>query len=64
LNLAGALKMAIAHGPAKRILTLMCDGGERSYSKLYNPEFLAEKELDPTNVDIEALIQKYRDSKN
>ncbi|MBT6610957.1 MAG: hypothetical protein HOB38_02520, partial [Deltaproteobacteria bacterium] len=49
---------------AKRILTLMCDGGERSYSKLYNPEFLAEKELDPTNVDIEALIQKYRDSKN
>ena len=64
LNLAGALKMAIAHGPAKRILTLMCDGGERSYSKLYNLEFLAEKELDPTNVDIEALIQKYRDSKN
>lgn len=61
LNLAGALKTAVTHGPGKRILTLMCDGGERSYSKLYNPEFLAQKELDPSNVDIEALIQKYRD---
>jgi cysteine synthase A len=64
LNLAGALKIAVSNGPAKRILTIMCDGGERSYSKLYNPEFLAEKELDPTNLDINALLKKYRDSNN
>ena len=64
LNLAGALKIAVSNGPATRILTLMCDGGERSYSKLYNPEFLAEKELDPTNLDIDAVLKKYRDSNN
>ncbi len=59
LNLAGALKTAVSKGPGKRILTFLCDGGERSYSKLYNPEFLAEKDLDPENLDIEALLRKY-----
>ena len=60
LNLAGALKTAVINGPGKRILTLICDGGDRSYSKLYNPEFLKEKELDPENTDIEALIKAYQ----
>lgn len=60
LNIAGALRTAVRHGPGKRILTLICDGGERSYSKLYNPDFLKEKELDPTNIDIDALIRTYR----
>jgi len=62
LNLAGALKLAAKYGPGKRILTFLCDGGERSFSKLYNPDFLAQKELDPTNVDIEALIHRYKNS--
>jgi len=62
LNIAGALKVAVKNGPGKRILTMMCDGGERSYSKLYNSEFLKEKDLDPHNTDVEALIGKYQQS--
>jgi len=60
LNIAGALKVAVKYGPGKRILTMLCDGGERAYSKLYNPEFLKEKNLDPANIDVEALIHKYQ----
>lgn len=60
LNLAGALKLAVENGPGKRILTILCDGGERSYSKLYNPDFLKEKDLDISNSDIEGLITKYK----
>jgi cysteine synthase len=62
LNIAGALRTAVKFGPGKRILTMLCDGGDRSYSKLYNPEFLKEKELDPTLIDIETLMNKYQQS--
>lgn len=60
LNLAGALRVAAQAGPGKKILTILCDSGERSYSKLYNPEFLATKDLDPSDLDVEKLIQKYK----
>lgn len=45
LNVAGALLTALEKGPGQRILTFLCDLGERSYSKLYNPDFLKEKGL-------------------
>lgn len=47
LNLAGAFNTALKYGPGQRIITFMCDGGERALSKMYNPEFLKEKNLDP-----------------
>jgi cysteine synthase len=47
LNLAGAVKTALDYGPGLRIVTFLCDLGERSYSKLYNAEFLKEKGLHP-----------------
>jgi len=62
LNVAGALRIAVQAGPGKRILTFNCDLGERSYSKLYTPEFLQTKNLDITRADIRPLIEKY--SKN
>jgi len=62
LNLAGALQTAIRHGPGKRILTIVCDSGERAYSKLYNRDFLKARDLDPDNMDLEALIRKYREA--
>lgn len=46
LNLAGAFNTALKSGPGQRIITFLCDGGERAISKMYNPEFLAEKKLD------------------
>ena len=60
LNLAGALKVAVENGPGKRILTLMCDSGERSHSKLYNSDFLEDKGLDIEDNDIQALIDRYQ----
>lgn len=60
LNVAAALLTAAQAGPGKRILTFLCDLGERSYSKLYNPEFLASKAIDPDAESIEALFARYQ----
>ncbi|MGV3526400.1 MAG: cysteine synthase A [Candidatus Sericytochromatia bacterium] len=62
LNVAAALQTALRLGPGKRIVTFACDLGERSYSKLYHPAFLAEKGLDST-PDLEALLTRYRAEK-
>ena len=45
LNLAAAYRLAKEMGPGKCIVTVACDLGERSASKLYNDEFLVEKGL-------------------
>lgn len=48
LNLAGAFNTALKYGKGQRIITFMCDGGERAMSKMYNPEFLKEKGIENT----------------
>ena len=45
INVAGAIRMARDLGPGKRIVTMLCDAGNRYLTKLYNPEFLREKGL-------------------
>ncbi|MHA6266658.1 cysteine synthase A [Aliiroseovarius sp. CAU 1755] len=45
INVAGALRMAQEMGPGHTIVTVLCDYGTRYQSKLFNPEFLREKEL-------------------
>lgn len=45
LNVAAAMKIARKLGPGHRIATILCDGGERYRSKIFNPAFLAEKGL-------------------
>ena len=47
LNLVGAVKAAQKLGPGKTIVTVICDTGVRYMSKLYNPEYLKEKKLEP-----------------
>lgn len=59
LNVAGALYMAIQNGPGKRIVTFQCDLGERSYSKLYNEEFLKAKGLQ-SDLEISDLVLSYK----
>lgn len=61
LNVAGALYLA-SQNKGSRIITFHCDLGERSYSKLYNPDFLESKGLS-LELSIEDLISKYRTSK-
>ncbi len=45
INVAGAIEMARAMGPGHTIVTILCDGGARYASKLFNPEFLRAKNL-------------------
>ena len=45
INVAGAIRMAKEMGPGHTIVTVLCDYGTRYQSKLFNPEFLREKEL-------------------
>ena len=45
INVAGAIKMAQAMGPGHTIVTILCDYGTRYQSKLFNPEFLRERNL-------------------
>lgn len=60
LNLAGAFTTALKMGPGHRIITLMCDGGERAVSKIYNPEFLSEKKMDSSLVSEADLKQIFQ----
>lgn len=45
INVAGALRLAQELGPGHTIVTILCDGGQRYQSKLFNPVFLKEKNL-------------------
>jgi len=45
INVAGAIRLAKEMGPGHTIVTVLCDGGQRYQSKLYNPDFLRSKEL-------------------
>ena len=40
INVAGAMALARELGPGHTIVTILCDGGARYASKLFNPEFL------------------------
>jgi cysteine synthase len=45
INVAAAIRVARTLGPGHTIVTVLCDGGARYQSKLFNPAFLREKNL-------------------
>ncbi len=47
INVAAAYALGKAMGPGQTIVTILCDGGARYQSRLYNEEWLAEKGLLP-----------------
>jgi cysteine synthase A len=47
LNVVGAVKLARQLKPGSTVCTVLCDGGDRYASKMYNPEWLAERGLQP-----------------
>ena len=53
INVAGAIHLARALGPGHTIATILCDGAARYASKLFNPDFLRERDL-PTPDWLEA----------
>lgn len=48
INVGAALALAKQLGPGHTIVTVLCDGGSRYQSKLFNRQWLAEKGLFPT----------------
>jgi len=49
INVAGAIHMAREMGPGHTIVTILCDYGQRYQSKIYNPDFLRERNLPVPN---------------
>ncbi|MEQ8859465.1 MAG: cysteine synthase A [Pseudomonadales bacterium] len=45
INLCAAVEVARRLGPGHTVVTILCDGGGRYQSRLFNPTFLAEKGL-------------------
>jgi cysteine synthase A len=45
INVAGAIRLGRDLGPGHTIVTILCDGGTRYQSKLFNPDFLRSKNL-------------------
>jgi len=44
-NLCAAYLLARKMGPGNRIVTILCDSGQKYVSKIYNPDFLATRNL-------------------
>jgi len=55
LNVVGAVKLARKLGKGHTIATILCDGGGRYQSRMYNPEWLAEKGLIPVAKGLEFI---------
>jgi cysteine synthase A len=45
VNVAGAMRLARQMGRGHTIVTVLCDGGQRYASRLFNPQFLRSKNL-------------------
>jgi len=45
INVAGAIRLAKQMGPGHTIVTVLCDYGQRYQSKLFNPDFLRQRNL-------------------
>ncbi len=60
LNVAGALFAAAKMGEGNRIVTFYCDVAERSSSKLYNAEFLADKGFEQAIETLEQMFNRYQ----
>ncbi|MBJ6125174.1 cysteine synthase A [Microvirga splendida] len=45
INVAGAIRLARQLGPGHTIVTVLCDYGTRYQSKLFNPDFLRDRNL-------------------
>jgi cysteine synthase A len=59
-NVCGAVKQALIGGPGQVIVTILCDGGQRYLSKIYNPTWLTEKGLSPQTRSAKELLERIR----
>ena len=58
VNVAGAIRLARELGPGRTIVTMLCDPATRYQSRLFNPEFLRSKGLQPPEwLDRPSLVE-------
>ena len=55
IGYGGAVKLALEKGPGQVITTILCDGGGRYQSRLYNRDWLSERGLLPKAKGLEFL---------
>jgi cysteine synthase A len=55
LNVTAAARIAKTLPKGATVVTILCDGGARYMSRLYNPEWLAENSLTPKHNDLSFL---------
>ena len=55
LNVAGAARFARTLPPGSTVVTILCDGGERYRSRLWNPAWQAENDCVPHATDLSFL---------
>jgi cysteine synthase A len=55
LNVAGAARVARTLPEGSTVVTILCDGGERYRSRLWNPAWLAENDCTPMAGDLSFL---------
>lgn len=60
LNVAGALYTAARMGKGKTIVTFSCDLADRSYSKLYNEDFLKKRGISLKTETLEEIWARYQ----
>lgn len=56
LNVYAAAKVALSLPKDARVVTFLCDGGQRYQSRLYDDAFLAEKQLTPQATELEQIL--------
>jgi cysteine synthase A len=49
------VKLARKLGPGHTVVTIICDGGDRNWSKLYNSEWMRERGLEPKGGEDDTL---------
>lgn len=58
INVAGAVRHALQHGPGQTIVTILCDSGAKYQSKIFNPAWLAAHGLSAT-LPLESLLASH-----
>jgi cysteine synthase A len=63
INVAAAVRLARELGPGHTVVTVLCDGGAKYQSRLFNPEWIAQKGFASavphgSNVNVTSLLEK------
>ena len=53
--MVAAVKLAAKLEPGSTVVTILCDGGDRYMSKMYDEAWLKEKKLTPAPLDLGKL---------